>query len=95
MISIMINDDYASLDTKKYEFYFGNEYVKLSNGKYKNFDAIKEKESHLDYEWCFFVLDIKTQKIVFKKPVSELAGNDETCEENLLFGIGLFLNKTL
>ena len=93
MIEIGNNDDYSILNTKEYDFYFGYEYVRLSNGKYRAHTAIKDKEQSLDYEWCFTVTDKKLKKIIYKKPVSKLAGDSFECYDNLLYGIGLFLNK--
>jgi len=93
-IEAYFNDDYAGLETKTYNFYFGYEVTKCKKHKRCCQDEMKDDDSCDDSEWCFSVTTKKGKRLMTVS-VSEMEKNVKNFKggqpvEYLLVGIGLF-----
>lgn len=84
MIRVWNNDDYASLETEEYDFYFGYE------------SAVSEEDGGTG-EWAFTVNSKKSGERLARIEEPELdrllAGSRNEPVEYLLCGIGIFIEK--
>lgn len=85
-MNVSISDDYAVLDTKNYSFYFGYE-----------FDIEETEDGDTREIWGFEV--IKNDERIYGIPYDKMKKMKNCpsiydCEECLLFGIGLFIEKS-
>ena len=89
-VQVYTSDDYAGMECKKYNFYFGYEHTYCK--KHGNDSKLCSETDCDNVEWAFVVED-KKGKELFRLPESKLITEVNAPLVGLVHGIGQFLNK--